>query len=392
MPRQILVTSAPALRQRGHPPRPPGRIHPDRHLGALPEDAGHQCWYVCADDTHGTPIMLRAEKDGITPRQLDRPGPRRTFPRLCRLPRRLRQLLFDPFRRNPPLFRQRHLRKLKAAGLIEPAPSSSSTTRSRQMFLPDRFIKGECPKCGRQGPVRRQLRGSCGAAYPQRTEEPYSAVSGAKPELRQSEHYFFKLSDPRCQDFLRRYHPRQTAACRTRKPPTRCRNGWDEPGRKQAHRLGHLRDAPTSASEIPDAPGKYFYVWLDAPIGYIGSFKNLVARQAAEGSPSISTTSDARRAGAELYHFIGKDILYFHALFWPARLAHAGYRTPTRIFAHGFLTVDGAKMSKSAAPSSPPRATSTPDSTRNGCATTTPPNCRRPWRTSTSTSRTSSPA
>ena len=164
-------------------------------------------------------------------------------------------------------------------------------------------------------------------------------MSGAKPELRNSDHYFFKLSDPRCESFLRQY----TASGVLQAEAANKMQEWlGAPGDNKLSDWDISRDAPYFGFEIPDAPGKYFYVWLDAPIGYMGSFKNLCARRA-----SISTSSSRRIRRTELYHFIGKDILYFHALFWPAELEQAGFRTPSKIFAHGFLTVDGAKMSKS---------------------------------------------
>ncbi len=347
MTRRILVTSA--------LPYANGAIH----LGHLveyiqtdiwvrfqkmqPKDKVKECWYVCADDTHGTPIMLRAEQDGITPEALiERVHGEhsRDFAGF--------HVAFDNFYTthseethdcaNEIYFR------LKTAGLIEKRTIEQYYDPVKQMFLPDRFIKGECPKCG----AKDQYGDNCesrGAAYtPNDLINPYSAISGAKPELRNSDHYFFKLSDPRCQGFLRRW----TREAGRLQPEAANKMqewlGFDE-GEGGANKLTDWdisRDAPYFGFEIPDAPGKYFYVWLDAPIGYMGSFKNLCSRLGV-------SFDDYWKAGSptELYHFIGKDILYFHALFWPAELEHAGYRTPTGIFAHGFLTVDGAKMSKS---------------------------------------------
>ncbi|MDR0233663.1 MAG: methionine--tRNA ligase, partial [Zoogloeaceae bacterium] len=183
---------------------------------------------------------------------------------------------------------------------------------------------------------------ACGAAYaPTELKHPYSAVSGAKPELRQSEHHFFRLSDPRCETFLRRYTAPENGVLQNE-----AANKMQEwLGQEGEHRLSDWdisRDAPYFGFEIPSAPGKFFYVWLDAPIGYMGSFRNLCSRNGLNFDDYFRPDSTA-----ELYHFIGKDILYFHALFWPAELAHANFRTPSKIFAHGFLTVDGAKMSKS---------------------------------------------
>ncbi len=360
MTRKILVTSA--------LPYANGAIH----LGHLveyiqtdiwvrfqkmqPKEKVSECWYVCADDTHGTPIMLRAEKDGITPEALIarvHGEHSRDFAGF--------HVDFDNFytthSEETRICAEDIYARLKAAGLIEARTIEQYYDPLKQMFLPDRFIKGECPKCGAKDQYGDNCE-VCGAAYtPNDLKNPYSAVSGAKPELRNSEHYFFRLSDASCQSFLRRW---------TREPgrlQSEAANkmqewlGFDE--KEGANKLTDWdisRDAPYFGFEIPDAPGKYFYVWLDAPIGYMGSFKNLCDRLASlapiggegrgEGVPTFdeywkpdSTT--------ELYHFIGKDILYFHALFWPAELEHAGYRTPTSVFAHGFLTVDGAKMSKS---------------------------------------------
>jgi len=209
----------------------------------------------------------------------------------------------------------------------------------KNMFLPDRFIKGECPKCHAKDQYGDNCE-VCGAAYaPTDLIEPFSAVSGAKPELRNSDHYFFKLSAESCQQFLRQW--------------TRGGSLQPEAANKMQEWLGAegenkltdwdiSRDAPYFGFEIPDAPGKYFYVWLDAPVGYMGSFQQLCKAKGLNFEDYWKPGSTA-----ELYHFIGKDILYFHALFWPAMLQHAGFRTPTKLFAHGFLTVNGEKMSKS---------------------------------------------
>lgn len=336
--RKILVTSA--------LPYANGAIHLGHLVEYIQTDIwvrfqkmrGHECWYVCADDTHGTPIMLRAEKEGITPEAL-----------ISRVHgEHLRDftgfhVAFDNYytthSEETRFYSEDIYRKLKAAGLIEVRAVEQFYDPVKNMFLPDRFIKGECPKCGAKDQYGDSCE-ACGAAYaPTDLINPYSAVSGAKPELRSSDHYFFKLSDPRCQRFLRQW--------------TRKGSLQPEAANKLAEWLGDegenrltdwdiSRDAPYFGFEIPDAPGKYFYVWLDAPIGYMGSFKNLCAKQGLDFDEYWKPDS-----AAELYHFIGKDILYFHALFWPAELEFAGYRTPTNVFAHGFLTVDGAKMSKS---------------------------------------------
>jgi methionyl-tRNA synthetase len=353
MTRKILVTSA--------LPYANGAIH----LGHLveyiqtdiwvrfqkmqPQEKVAECWYVCADDTHGTPIMLRAEKDGLTPEALIarvHGEHARDFAGF--------QVAFDNFYTTHSPETQACANeiyaRLKAAGLIEIRTIAQYYDPLKQMFLPDRFIKGECPKCGAKDQYGDNCE-VCGAAYtPNELINPYSAVSGAKPELRNSDHYFFKLSDARCQDFLRRWtrEPGRLQAEAANKMQEWL--GFDDDADEDADAAERnkltdwdiSRDAPYFGFEIPDAPGKYFYVWLDAPIGYMASFKNLCAQKGIDFDAYWKPDSTA-----ELYHFIGKDILYFHALFWPAELEHAGYRTPTSVFAHGFLTVDGAKMSKS---------------------------------------------
>ncbi len=338
-PRQILVTSA--------LPYANGDIHLGHLVEYIQTDIwvrfqkmrGHDCWYVCADDTHGTPVMLRAEKEGITPEAL-----------IARVHgEHLRD--FTGFHVGFDNYYSTHsdetrgfatdiYAKLRAAGLIETRDIEQYYDPVKQMFLPDRFIKGECPKCGAKDQYGDNCE-VCGAAYtPNELKNPYSAVSGAKPELRTSTHYFFKLSDPRCQSFLRRF---TTEPGRLQAESANKMQEWL--GAEGEHKLTDWdisRDAPYFGFEIPDAPGKFFYVWLDAPVGYMGSFANLCARKGLDFSAFWNKDSQA-----ELYHFIGKDILYFHALFWPAMLEHAGFRVPTKIFTHGFLTVGGAKMSKS---------------------------------------------
>ncbi len=338
MPRKILVTSA--------LPYANGAIHLGHLVEYIQTDiwvrfqkmSGQECWYVCADDTHGTPIMLRAEKEGLTPEQLiERVHGEhaRDFAGFL--------VGFDNYHTtHSPETRDyaNHIYgKLKAAGLIEVRSIEQYYDPQKQMFLPDRFIKGECPKCHAKDQYGDNCE-ACGAAYaPTELIDPYSAVSGAKPELRHSDHYFFKLSDPRCESFLRQY----TASGVLQPEAANKMQEWlGEPGDSKLSDWDISRDAPYFGFEIPDAPGKYFYVWLDAPIGYMGAFKNLCAQKGLNFDDYF-----ARDSNAELYHFIGKDILYFHALFWPAELEHAGFRTPSKIFAHGFLTVDGAKMSKS---------------------------------------------
>ena len=340
MSRKILVTSA--------LPYANGAIHLGHLVEYIQTDiwvrfqkmSGNECWYVCADDTHGTPIMLRAEKEGITPEQLIERVHGEHFRDFSGF-----MVGFDNYHStHSPENRECAndiYGKLKAAGLIETRTIEQYYDPVKQMFLPDRFIKGECPKCGAKDQYGDNCE-SCGAAYaPTDLISPYSAVSGAKPELRNSEHYFFKLSDPRCEAFLRQYTARDNGVLQP-EAANKMQEWLGAAGENKLTDWDISRDAPYFGFEIPDAPGKYFYVWLDAPIGYMGSFKNLCAKQGLDFDEYFK--ADAK---TELYHFIGKDILYFHALFWPAELQHAGYRTPTKIFAHGFLTVDGAKMSKS---------------------------------------------
>ncbi len=338
MSRKILVTSA--------LPYANGAIHLGHLVEYIQTDiwvrfqkmSGNECWYVCADDTHGTPIMLRAEKEGITPEQLIarvHGEHSRDFAGF--------HVGFDNYHsthspENRECANTIYIR-LRDAGLIETRTIEQYYDPLKQLFLPDRFIKGECPKCHAKDQYGDNCE-VCGAAYaPTDLIEPFSAISGAKPELRNSEHYFFKLSDPRCEAFLREY---TSSGVLQTEAANKMQEWLGAPGENKLTDWDISRDAPYFGFEIPDAPGKYFYVWLDAPIGYMGSFKNLCSKNGLDFNEYFKPDSTT-----ELYHFIGKDILYFHALFWPAELQHAGYRTPTKIFAHGFLTVDGAKMSKS---------------------------------------------
>ena len=339
MTRRILVTSA--------LPYANGAIHLGHLVEYIQTDIwvrfqkmrGHECWYVCADDTHGTPIMLRAEKEGLSPEALIRRVHGEHLRDFIGF-----HIQFDHYH-STHSEETRHYAcdiygKLKETGLIEVRAIEQYYDAKKQMFLPDRFIKGECPKCGAKDQYGDSCE-ACGAAYaPTELKNPYSAISGTTPELRASDHHFFRLSDARCEAFLRRWTQQEDHL------PLEATNKLKEwLGEEGEHKLTDWdisRDAPYFGFEIPGAPGKYFYVWLDAPIGYMGSFQHLCTKQGLN-------FDDFWRPGsqAELYHFIGKDILYFHALFWPAELEFAGYRTPTRLFPHGFLTVDGAKMSKS---------------------------------------------
>ncbi len=334
MSRKILVTSA--------LPYANGSIHLGHLVEYIQTDIwvrfqkmqGNSCIYCCADDTHGTPIMLRAEKEGITPEQLiDRVWHehKRDFDGF--------HVDFDNYySTNSP--ETRHYAdtiytRLRDAGLIEKRAIEQFYDPVKQMFLPDRFIKGECPKCHAKDQYGDSCE-VCGATYqPTELIDPYSAVSGAMPVRKESDHYFFKLSDPRCADFLKDWimppHVQAEAGNKLNEWLGSGLSDWDI-----------SRDSPYFGFEIPDAPGKYYYVWLDAPIGYMGSFQNYCDKQGLNFDDYWKPGTDT-----ELYHFIGKDILYFHALFWPAELRHAGFRTPSGVFCHGFLTVNGSKMSKS---------------------------------------------
>ena len=332
MTRKILVTSA--------LPYANGAIHLGHLVEYIQTDIwvrfqkmqGHECYYVCADDTHGTPIMLRAEKEGITPEALiDRVHGEhlRDFTGF--------HVNFDSYHstnspENRELASQVYL-NLRDAQLIERKTIEQYYDTTKEMFLPDRFIKGQCPKCSALDQYGDNCE-VCGATYsPTDLINPVSAVSGTPPVRRESEHYFFKLGD--CEAFLREW-------TRSGALQTEAANKLDEWFTAGLQNWDISRDAPYFGFEIPDAPGKYFYVWLDAPIGYMASFKHLAATKQLDFNAWWQPDTDT-----ELYHFIGKDILYFHALFWPAMLKNAGYRTPTGIFSHGFLTVNGAKMSKS---------------------------------------------
>jgi methionyl-tRNA synthetase len=332
-PRKILVTSA--------LPYANGSIHLGHMLEYIQTDMwvrfqkhrGNQCVYVCADDAHGSAIMLRAEKEGITPEQLIANVKAEHSADFADF-----LVDFDNFHsthseENRELSSEVYL-KLRDAGHIAQRSVTQYFDPQKQMFLADRFIKGTCPKCAAPDQYGDNCE-KCGATYaPTELKDPKSAISGATPVLKDSQHFFFKLPD--FQQML---------------------EGWTRSGTLQdavANKIAEWldaglqewdisRDAPYFGFEIPGEPGKYFYVWLDAPIGYMASFKNLCARR-----PELDFDAYwAKDSTAELYHFIGKDIINFHALFWPAMLEGAGYRKPTALNVHGFLTVNGEKMSKS---------------------------------------------
>ena len=337
--RRLLVTSA--------LPYANGQIHIGHLVEYVQTDIwvrfqrmrGHEVHYVGADDTHGTPIMLRAEQEGITPKELIAnvwKEHKRDFDHFL--------ISFDNYYttdspENEKLAQSIYL-KLRDAGLIEKRSIEQAYDPVKEMFLPDRFIKGECPKCGAKDQYGDNCE-KCGATYsPTDLKNPFSVVSGATPIKKVSDHYFFKLSDPRCETFLREWTQVKTPL----QPEARNKmKEWvGQPGESKLGDWDISRDAPYFGFEIPDAPGKYFYVWLDAPIGYYASFLNYCQAKGLNFDEWVKPDTTT-----EQYHFIGKDILYFHTLFWPATLHFSGYRTPTNVFAHGFLTVDGEKMSKS---------------------------------------------
>ena len=330
--RKILVTSA--------LPYANGSIHLGHLVEYIQTDIwvrfhkmqGHTVHYVCADDTHGTPIMLRAEKEGITPEALIKAVHQEHSADFKEFLVEFDNYYSTNSEENKTLS-QNIYRTLRSNQKIATKTIEQYFDPVKNMFLPDRFIKGECPKCHAKDQYGDNCE-VCGATYnPTELINPYSAVSGATPVRKETEHYFFKLSE--CEDFLKTWTRSGTlqgeAANKMGEWFENGLNDWDI-----------SRDAPYFGFEIPDAPGKYFYVWLDAPIGYMASFKNLCDQQGLNFDEYWGKDSKT-----ELYHFIGKDILYFHALFWPATLEFSGHRTPTQIFAHGFLTVNGEKMSKS---------------------------------------------
>jgi len=331
--RKILVTSA--------LPYANGAIHLGHMVEYIQTDIwvrfqkmrGHQCLYVCADDAHGTPIMLRAEREGIAPEEL-----------IARMKREHEAdfagfaIGFDNYHsthseENRELAESIYL-KLKEAGHIAVRTIRQAYDPVKKMFLPDRFLKGECPRCGAKDQYGDNCE-VCGATYAtSELKNPVSVVSGATPVEKESEHYFFKLPefDAMLKEWTHTGHLQAEVANKL--------SEWFEAGLQE---WDISRDAPYFGFRIPGCEDKYFYVWLDAPMGYFASFKNLCdKRDDLDFDEFLSPDTDT-----ELYHFIGKDIIYFHALFWPAILYGAGLRTPTAIYAHGFLTVNGHKMSKS---------------------------------------------
>ncbi len=330
--RKILVTSA--------LPYANGSLHLGHLMEYIQTDIwyrfqkaqGNECYYVCADDAHGTPIMLKAQEQGIKPEEM-----------VAKV-REERIVDFADFFIEFDNYHSTHsaenqelasliYNKLNDAGFIAKKSISQLFDPEKQMFLPDRFVTGTCPKCKSEDQNGDNC-DKCGATYsPTDLLNPKSVISGATPVLKDSEHYFFDLPkfEPMLKEWLHSGSIQTEMANKLEE--------WFEQGLQQ---WDISRDAPYFGFEIPNAPGKYFYVWLDAPIGYMASFKNLCDKQGLNFDEFWSADSDA-----ELYHFIGKDIIYFHSLFWPAMLEGANYRKPTNVYAHGFVTVNGEKMSKS---------------------------------------------
>lgn len=332
-PRRILVTSA--------LPYANGPIHIGHLLEYIQTDIwvrfqkmrGETCTYVCADDTHGTAVMLKAEQLGISAEALITQVNREHQDDFRRF-----HIQFDNYYSTHSdenrLFANAIYLKNRDQGHISTRKIFQLYDPQKQLFLADRFIKGNCPRCGAADQYGDNCE-QCSATYDaHELKNPYSTLSGATPIQKESEHYFFNLPD--FKDMLAQW----IRAGHLQEEITNKLAEWFESGLKP---WDISRDAPYFGFEIPDAPGKYFYVWLDAPMGYMASFKNLCDRQSDLNFDEYW----AQNSSTELYHFIGKDIVNFHALFWPALLTGAGFRTPSAIFAHGFLTVNGQKMSKS---------------------------------------------
>ncbi len=330
--RRILVSSALYYAN--------GPLHLGHILEAIQTDIwvrfqklrGHECYYVCADDTHGTPIMLKAQSEGVTPEQL-----------IARVNVEHRQDLADMLigldnfgsthsAENKSICDRMYL-ALCEAGYIDRRSVRQAYDEKAKMFLPDRYVKGICPVCGTADQYGDSCE-NCGSTYtPADLKDPISVVTGTAPVWRESEHYFFKLSafEKPLSTWVRSGATQESVARKLDEWFTQGLRDWDI-----------SRDAPYFGFEIPDAPGKYFYVWFDAPIGYLASFTQLCNRVGLKFEDFLAVDSSA-----EMHHFIGKDILYFHTLFWPAVLQGAGMRRPTAVHAHGFVTINGQKMSKS---------------------------------------------
>ncbi|HEY8508318.1 MAG TPA: methionine--tRNA ligase [Steroidobacteraceae bacterium] len=338
MPRKLFVTTA--------LPFANGSLHIGHIMEYIQADIwvrfqrmqGHEVHFVCADDAHGAPIMLKAEKEGITPKQLidriaaERPPYLRGF-----------HLSFDNWHstdspENVELS-QEFYRRFRAANLIYTKTIEQFFDPVKGMFLADRYIKGECPNCHAKDQYGDACE-VCSSVYsPTDLINPYSTLTGARPVLKSSEHYFFRLSDPRCVAFLREWL--NTPGRLQPQVANKAREWLEGKGDRELGDWDISRDAPYFGIPIPDAPGKYFYVWLDAPIGYLASLKNYCGKRGLDFETLLRE--------CEQIHFIGKDIIYFHTLFWPAMLKFAGepFRVPDHVYVHGFITVSGEKMSKS---------------------------------------------
>ena len=350
MPRQLFVTTA--------LPYANGNFHIGHIMEYIQADIwvrfqrmqGHAVNFVCADDTHGAPIMIAAEKAGKTPQQFVADIAAGRKPYLDGF-----HIGFDNWHstdapENHELARQiycdlRNIPQAQGGSLIERKTIEQFFDPAKNMFLPDRFIKGECPKCHAKDQYGDNCE-VCGAVYaPTDLIKPYSALSGVTPELKSSEHFFFKLSDPRCVEFLQEWTQDGKLQSEVANKVKEWFSVRTNPDGSTSEGLGDWdisRDAPYFGIEIPDAPGKYFYVWLDAPVGYLASLKNLLDKRGGDYAAYMAQPE------LEQYHFIGKDIVTFHTLFWPAMLHFSGRKAPTNIFVHGFLTVNnGEKMSKS---------------------------------------------
>ena len=345
MPRQLFVTTA--------LPYANGNFHIGHIMEYIQADIwvryqrmmGNAVHFVCADDCHGAPIMIAAEKAGKTPQQFVADIASGRKPYLDGF-----HISFDNWHSTDGVenheLAQAIYRDLKATGLISTRVIAQFFDTEKNMFLPDRFIKGECPKCGAKDQYGDNCE-ECGAVYsPTDLKNPYSALSGVTPVLRDSEHYFFKLSDPRCAEYLEKWTQGSNPRGQTHLQSEVYNKikEWllpDETGKRDLGDWDISRDAPYFGIEIPDAPGKYFYVWLDAPIGYLASLKNYLGKIGVDYGAFMADPA------TEQYHFIGKDIITFHTLFWPALLHFSGRKVPDAVFVHGFLTVNAEKMSKS---------------------------------------------
>jgi methionyl-tRNA synthetase len=343
MPRKLFVTTA--------LPYANGPFHIGHIMEYIQADIwvrfqrmqGHAVHFVCANDAHGAPIMLNAEKLGISPEQLVTQVSalhNADWPRF--------HISFDHFHsthspENTELVQSTY-KALKAAKMIASREIEQFFDPVKGMFLADRYIKGECPKCGTADQYGDSCE-NCGAVYaPTDLKNPFSALSGAKPVLKKSEHFFFKLSDKRCVQFLQKW----TSEAKLQSEVVNKIAEWLGDDGKNLNDWDISRDKPYFGIEIPDAPGKYFYVWLDAPIGYLASLKAYFDSGKAKANGEKRTFDEfLADDNVEQYHFIGKDIIYFHTLFWPAMLHFAGRKVPNNVFVHGFIQISGEKMSKS---------------------------------------------